>query len=119
MSVKPFFTKEEMAEVLKAGNDERHNSLIVTFDGTVQLVPFTRDIKDYAVRYETFAAGNSYVGEKSQLNHLDRTYQGMLEGWVEFLGQGKENREGIYKDYATYESTVEELQRKAQKLVSM
>lgn len=117
MTVKEFFTKEEVAQVLKEGDDNRNNSLIVDYEGNVKLVPFTKDKKTYAVRYETFCAGNNYVGAKSKLNHLDRTYQALLEGWVSYLQYGQGNKIGIYKDYAEYEKTIEELQEEAVKLL--
>ncbi|ADO57440.1 hypothetical protein [Paenibacillus polymyxa] len=116
--IKPYFTKEEVADVLQKGNDDRHNSLIIDFDGTPKLIPFTNDGSKYAVRYETFNAGNGYVGEKSQLNHLNGTYQALLEAWVEYLGYGRRLGSGVYRDYAEYSESIEELQAKAIKLVN-
>ncbi|WP_127550596.1 protein kinase [Paenibacillus amylolyticus] len=118
MSVKAFFTKEELARVLKEGNDERNNSLIVDWEGNIQLVPFTNDSKTYAVRFETFVAGNGYVGARSKLNHLDGTYQALLEGWVSYLQYGQSKHIGIYRDYAEYKKSIEELQQEAIKLIS-
>jgi hypothetical protein len=118
MTVKAFFTKEEVAQVLRAGDDNRNNSLIVDFEGNVKLVPFTNNNKTYAARFETFGAGNGYVGEKSQLNHLTGTYQALLEAWVSYLEYGQANKIGVYRDYADYHKTIEELQEEAVKLTS-
>lgn len=116
MGVKAFFTKEELTQVLTEGNDGRNNSLIVDFQGNVKLVPFTNDKTTYAVRYETFGAGNGYVGPESKLNHLDGTYQALLEGWVDYLHYGQSKKIGIYRDYAEYKNSIEELQQEAIRL---
>lgn len=56
-----------------------------------------RDVRNtpYAVRVETFDAGNGYVGPKSELNHLNNTYRLLLNGWVSHLYSHK----SIYEDY--------------------
>lgn len=104
--------EEEVKEVLRNGSDEVHNSLIIDFDGTVSLVPFESKRKGYAVRFETFVAGNGYVGSKSALNHLDGTYQAMLEAWVDHLKYGGE----LYKDYSEHKKSIDELQSEATEL---
>jgi hypothetical protein len=97
------FSKQEVENVLKYGNDNIHNSLVVDFDGFVHLVPFEQAITGYAVRFETFQAGNGYVGSKSSLNHLDGTYLALLEGWLDHL----ETHDCEYRDSESRRSEVD------------
>lgn len=113
---KNFFTKEEVAEVLKKGNDEVSNSLVVDYDGNVHLIPFGygSHTNGYAVRFETFQAGNGYVGPKSKLNHLNGTYQTLMEAWVTHLNTGDEE----YRDYMKGDKTIEQLKQEAEELIN-
>lgn len=93
---KSIFTRDELKQVLLNGNDDSHNSLIIDFDGYPRLVTFnTTRTTPHAVRYESFQAGNGYVGPNSKLNHLERTYLGLLDGWSSHLFC----HDTIYVDY--------------------
>ncbi|WP_281869945.1 hypothetical protein [Brevibacillus parabrevis] len=94
---KKYFTKEEVREQLVNGDDEQHNVLIVDWNGNVKLVPFNVGRKEYAVRYESFQAGNGYVGRGSSLNHFDSTYSALLEGWLLHL----KAHDSVYRDYSS------------------
>jgi hypothetical protein len=89
------FTKSDVEEVLRNGNDEIHNVLVVDWDGYVHLLPFHQGKEGYAVRIESFQAGNGYVGPKSRLNHLNNTYLTLLEGWLTHL----KTHDSVYRDY--------------------
>ncbi|SDK21526.1 hypothetical protein [Sediminibacillus albus] len=100
-------TQEQIKELLI--NDENyHNSLIVDFNGYPRLVKLVgqapASLKGYAGRFETFGAGNGYVGSSSSLNHLEGTYQAKLEAWCLHLSSEKE----INRDYSTNEYSIEE-----------
>ena len=84
------FTKREVEKVLRAGNDNVDTSLIIDFEGVPHLVPWD-DLErgNYAVRYETFVAGSKHVGINSPLNHLNRTYSELIEGWRTHLQCGR------------------------------
>jgi len=56
--------------------------LVIDFDGNVDLVPFDEIREPYAVRYETFAAGNGYVGHKWSEDQLGDLYESLLQGWL-------------------------------------
>ncbi|MCD9026034.1 hypothetical protein [Cohnella silvisoli] len=109
-----YFTKEEVETVLRRGNDEVSNSLVVDYNGVVHLIPAGNSREGYAVRVETFQAGNGYVGSRSRLNHLENTYKVLLEGWLDHLETG----DGEYRDYSDGQNTVEELQQKAVQLIN-
>nr|MBA5583964.1 protein kinase [Anaerobacillus isosaccharinicus]QOY38534.1 protein kinase [Anaerobacillus isosaccharinicus] len=102
-------TKEELATLILNGNDSEHNSLVIDFDGKAHLIPLKgrmpNSLTGYAVRFETFGAENGYVGTEKSLNHLDHTYQCLLEGWLDHLVYGSTS----YRDYSENEFTVEEL----------
>ncbi|BFH13516.1 hypothetical protein WJ0W_006197 [Paenibacillus melissococcoides] len=100
------FTKDELRDILKSGDDSKNNVLIIDWDGTVKLIPFrsVAELRDgYAVRLESYLAGNSYVGAKSRLNHLSSTYSTLLAGWLSHL----ESHDEVYRDYPPVESDEE------------
>ncbi|MCQ6281709.1 protein kinase [Bacillus sp. EB600] len=110
----PYITKEDLKRVLIAGNEHDHNSLIIDFDGYLHLIPFNRARGGpYAVRFETFLAGNGYVGSQSSLNHINDTYLSLLEGWLEHLvGHDK-----IYRNYPS-DQTKEKLIEKINEAIN-
>ncbi|MGF7050402.1 hypothetical protein J2T13_004940 [Paenibacillus sp. DS2015] len=112
--IKSYFTKDEVATVLRKGNDETHNFLVVDYNGDVHLIPRGNNREGYAVRFESFQAGNGYVGQNSGLNHLNNTYLAMMEGWLVHLHTG----DGVYRDYSDGQKTVDELQQEAELIVS-
>ncbi len=92
------FTYSDVERVIRSGNDDVDNSLIIDFEGIPRLVQLD-DINDgrgnYAVRFETFCAGNGNVGRDTSGNHINDTYIGLLEGWRTHLKCGK----SIYIDF--------------------
>lgn len=102
-------TKEELAILLKNGDDSDHNVLIIDFDGNLQLIPLMgrmpSSITDCAVRYETFAAGNGYVGSEESASDIDDTYQALLEGWLDHLEIG----DSFYREHSDCQLTIEQL----------
>ncbi|MFJ8462122.1 hypothetical protein ACIQ57_23880 [Lysinibacillus xylanilyticus] len=82
-----YFTKEQINEILVSHEDNRHNSLVVDFDGNVDLVPFHEIREPYAVRFETFVAGNGYVGHQWSENELEDLYESLLQGWLIHLNK--------------------------------
>lgn len=102
-----YFTMDELRKVLLNGNDNYNNSLIVDFDGFLHVVPFKEALeRGYAVRYETFGAGNGYVGRESSLNHIEDTYLALLSAWSIHL----HSHNKVYRDYPPTESEEEIIQ---------
>ncbi|PFL73141.1 hypothetical protein COD81_28990 [Bacillus cereus] len=105
----PYPSKGEVKQVLLSGDDNYNNSLVINYDGYVQLIKVQGFVpaamRGYAVRFETFIAGNGYVGKQDELNHLNGTYLALLEGWLSHLKGGKE----VYRDYISGENTINEL----------
>ncbi len=66
------FSKSELEEVLKNGDDSVGNYLVINGAGKVMLIQKNNvDITTYPVRLESFSPFNNYVGKYSCLNHLD------------------------------------------------
>ncbi|MGE8057045.1 hypothetical protein ACQKOD_24660 [Bacillus mycoides] len=102
-------SKDEVKQVLLSGDDNYNNALVINYDGYVQLIKVQGFVpavmREYAVRYETFIAGNGYVGGQGELNHLEETYLALLEGWLSHLSGGK----AIHQDYVSGENSINEL----------
>lgn len=105
----PVFTREQLEQVLEAGSDQYHNSLVIDYEGYVKLVPLMgkspASLKEYPVRFETFNAGNGYVGQKVEDSFLEMTYIALLEAWAMHIETGR----SFYRDYASGEHSEEEL----------
>jgi hypothetical protein len=116
----PVFSKEQVKDVLINGDDNFHNSLIIDFEGFPRLIPLHHGtslaLTEYAVRYETFDAGNGYVGSKSKLNHLDRTHLALLETWHTHLICGRELSTDSLQDNKTEERFIAEINEELSKL---
>jgi len=99
-----YFSKEELHNVLKAGDDSRNNALIIDFDGYVKLADLDEAKIKSAVRFETFAVGNGYVGGTWDEEQLNSLYETMLQGWYRHLNTGSD----VYVDYhdGTSESDI-------------
>lgn len=114
----PIFTKEQVAEVLIKGNDNYHNSLVVDYHGYPQLIRLVKrtpvTITEYPVRFETFNAGNEYVGHGGRLTHLDRTYMALLETWYLHLNTGQQH----YCDFVSGDKTEDELVQEISSIMS-
>ncbi|MGE7950851.1 hypothetical protein [Lysinibacillus xylanilyticus] len=105
----PIFSREQLKEVLINGNDNYSNSLVIDYEGTPKLIPLISiaplEVIEYPVRFETFNAGNGYVGVQSNLNHLDQTYLALLEAWYMHMETGR----SFYRDYVSGDLSEEEL----------
>lgn len=105
------FTKQEIEDVLRRGNDHQNNYLVINEDGFVQLLTKIKYAITYPVRFEGFGAYNNYVGEYSCLSHLNDIYRMALEGWLSYLS----NNRSVYADYTRDKYTEEELIDKIRK----
>lgn len=94
------FAVEEVREAIRRGNDNQHNSLIITLDGYPQVVkrePSMVTQPYFAVRNETTHAGNGYVGEEAaqDSNYVRNQYRDSLQAYLTHIETGKV---GIYTD---------------------
>ncbi|KAA0965844.1 hypothetical protein FQ087_06140 [Sporosarcina sp. ANT_H38] len=110
---KELFSIDEVRNILNTGDDSINNSLIIDFDGNLKLVPFKDAIKgNYAVRHETFGAGNGYVGPDQSESHIESTYLMMLDGWEAHL----DTHDSHYMDY-TDKTSAEKLIKNIKELL--
>lgn len=91
------FTKEEIKELMAKADDRVNNKLVIDENGYAQIIQNLCYSSTYPVRYETWSAGNKYVGKYSNLLDLDQCYVFMLEGWLDYLETGR----SFYKDYCS------------------
>ncbi len=93
-SIKPchLFTKDEIKKAMSEADDRVENTLVVDENGYVKIIANTNSAKLYPVCFETWDAGNMYVGKYSNLNTLDRDYIMALQGWLSFLKSKKHQK---------------------------
>jgi|GEM_PF-1142559 len=114
------FTKAELKEVIAADNDDYHNSLVLTLNGHFELwtpQDARKLLSPVAVRYESFVAGNEYVGKQAALDNgfINQTYLAMLEGWVTHLMNFELD---IYQDYSAGKKTESQLWAEVDKITT-
>ncbi len=99
------FTKDEIGEEMQKADDRVHNQLVIDEDG------YAKVIKDegygylFAVRHESWNAGNIYVGKYSKLLTLNDDYISSLQGWLSYLRTGRKK----YMEYVHDNKNEEEV----------
>lgn len=109
--------KEQLRTIIATGNDEETNVLILNLNGKFELrqrplFDISKNDPTVVLRYETFAAGNDYIGEDAAQddNHINSLYCTCLEGWLSHLRTGKTQ---IYYNFPCTkksEQTLEEIE---------
>lgn len=88
-----FLNKRMIKEVLKKGNDNQNNCIILTDElkPSLKLIPVeNRGLHKIAVRLESFMAGNGYVGVELSKEEINRYYRLLIEGYKNFLNTSEE-----------------------------
>lgn len=106
------FTIKELRDVIRNGDDNRNNILIIDLGGSFSLREFIPGIihdPEIAVRHEAFIAGNGYIGEAASRDNrfIKQIFLSMLNGWIMHLRTGEVN---IFIDYATTKTEAELLE---------
>lgn len=101
------FNREELKALLANGDDSVTNSLIIDFDGYLKLknIDNSGDIiaySSYAVRNESYDAGNGYVGQNFDDEYINKLYLNLLDEWSLHLQSGR----SLYIDY--YKASLNE-----------
>jgi len=104
------FTKLEMKDLLRKGDDHKNNYLVIDEDGHLQLLQ-NKYATTYPVRFEGFCAYNNYVGKHSSLSHLEDEYKMALQGWVQYLSSNKSD----YQDYVEEKYNEDDILAKIKK----
>jgi len=78
-------TIENVRALIASKDDSQHRQLRVTKDGIAFISDITgaREIDDLAFRYETWGAGNDYIGEKASKDEqwVRRVFDSLKENW--------------------------------------
>lgn len=91
---KHLFTKEELIDVIKNGDDSKSNILVIDKHGYLKLVDlleckFKKEHLYSVIGFE-FYPGENRVGKLAHINdEIDDLYNGMLYSWKEHLRSGK------------------------------
>ncbi|MTI65853.1 MAG: hypothetical protein FH753_04545 [Firmicutes bacterium] len=89
---------EQLRQVIKEGNDNQDNRLILNKDGDFELVKYETpedaknfEDRDYVTRWETFDAGNSGVGVKASEDDrfLNDIFENAQKAWNKYKKTGK------------------------------
>ncbi|MDU1604960.1 MAG: hypothetical protein E6845_18555 [Clostridium sp.] len=89
-------SREQLVELIKNGDDSYDNQIRVTKDGIIFLsrIVGAEDISNLRFRFETYDAGNGYVGPEAADDdeYIDDLYNGLIKTW-------KFNRTGYVDDW--------------------
>lgn len=80
-------TLEEFQKLIASADDSRDNQIRITKDGRIYIsegVVGAKDIEDLHSRYETYDAGNDYVGPNAAQDeaYVKRLYEEVKRDWV-------------------------------------
>jgi len=85
-------SKEQLKDVIRAGNDNQDNLLILNQDASFKLILLDErdDSVTYVARHETFDSGNGYVGTKAadDAQFINKHYVEGLEAWLNYVKRG-------------------------------
>lgn len=105
------FTKIEIEDVMRNGDDSRNNILVIDEKGYAKLITSDENRYLYPVSHESFSAYNNLVGKYSKLSTLDDEYISSLQGWLMYLQTG----ESVYMDYVHENTNEDELLKSIKK----
>lgn len=78
-------TRSDVVELIRNGDDSHDNQIRVTDSGIVYLseIVGADDIEGLRFRFDTFDAGNDYVGEGAAADDrfIDNVYNGLIKAW--------------------------------------
>lgn len=89
-------SREQLVELIKNGDDSYDNQIRVTKEGIIFLsrIVGAEDISNLRFRFETYDAGNGYVGPEAADDdeYIDDLYNGLIKTW-------KSNRTGYVDEW--------------------
>ncbi len=100
------FSESEIKDLMKNADDRVNNTLVIDEEGNARIVQQLDEANFYPVKYETWVAGNLYVGKYSALGTADIAYRYCLNKWLEYLST---NCRANYLDFVDLSITEEEL----------
>ena len=79
-------TTDQLTSLISAGDDSKRNQIRIKEDGTIFLstIVGNNGLDGIVGRFETFDAGNGYVGQEAAQNqeYIERLYNA-IQGWIE------------------------------------
>ena len=113
---KHLFTYEEMIEKILKADDNFNNSPQINFNGEF-IIKALNDAEtpvnlfDYAVRSETFCAGNGYVGSIKDEDIYKELYLDLLDNWLCHLQTGISQYSGEEFTDKSEDELIEEIEK--------
>ncbi len=115
---------DQLVSTIKHGNDNISNCLILNLSGYFELRNhelIELDVADPSIvfRFETFSAGNEYVGENagSDIHHVELLYVTALTFWLEHLKYGTSNYySDEYEKLDSLPALLKEVEAKSQEI---
>jgi hypothetical protein len=116
----PIPSRDQLVEVIRLTDDSHNNFLSLDLEGRFAVIRHDEaswSRPTWAVRHETFGAGNNYAGPGAadDAEYMDELYRDMLAGWLEHLETGAME---CYLDIpadATTEQLISKIKRWGQK----
>lgn len=79
-------TIEQLKTMIAFADDSKRNQIRIKEDGTIYVstIVGSKSLDGIAGRFETFDAGNGYVGQEAAQNqeYIERLYKA-IQGWIE------------------------------------
>jgi hypothetical protein len=83
---KHLFSCEEIENVLRNGDDRVSNTLVIDENGYAKLIQGNSLLRrTYPVAFESWDAGNIYVGKFADLSDVKNCYLNALYSWIDYL----------------------------------
>lgn len=105
------FTKNEIEELMRNADDRTDNTLVIDENGCVKIIHGIESYFLYPVKYETWHAGNNYVGKYSKLDTLDQTYISSLQAWFKYLEYGRKQGINYHSIILNEEELIKEIRK--------
>lgn len=102
---KHLFTRQEVIDALRSGDDSKDNTLVIDSSGFCQLIEGYASTCEYPVVHETFIAYNNYVGTLTDLENRHEEYLSSLSSWLKYLDSGSA-QQCEYENYSMREDEI-------------
>lgn len=106
------FTKDEILNVLRNGDDRVSNTLVIDEGGYARLIQGNSEVAHtYPVAFESWDAGNVYVGKYADLSDVDNYYLNALRCWKNYLENDEYGCVNVFFDNLDEQVLLDSIQK--------